>query len=123
MSTDRVTSTDQSTEQPTDQFAQQPADHQPVQEAETMSSTTAPMQYDGAQAPSTPAPREGTRLRTVVWGLVLILLGGVVIAIGLGARLDPATVVIGILGIAGATLLLGALVSAARGRRSPGADV
>ncbi len=82
-------------------------------ETDPMSSTST-IEYNGAATPE-PA-REGTRLRTVVWGLVLILLGAVVIAIGLGARLDPATVFIGILAIAGATLLVGALVSAARGR-------
>ncbi|SED65455.1 hypothetical protein [Ruania alba] len=82
-----------------------------VHETETMNSVS----YGGAADPAQPQER-GPRLRTVVWGLVLILLGAVVIAIGMGVQLDPTVVFIGILAIAGATLLIGALVSAARGR-------
>ncbi|UFU05663.1 hypothetical protein [Ruania halotolerans] len=84
----------------------------------SVTSSTSPAQtvsYGGASDPSAQT-RRGPRMRSVVWGLVLILLGAVVIAVGLGARLDPTAVTIGILAIAGATLLVGALISAAKGR-------
>ena len=70
-----------------------------------------PMTYAG---PQEPAPPKGPRMRSVAWGLVLALLGAVVIAVGLGVRLDLELVFIGILAIAGLTLLVGSLVSNGR---------
>src|SRR5699024_4909990 len=54
-------------------------------------------------------PPKGPRMPTVAWGLVLVLLGLVVIAVGLGIDLQLELVFIGILGVAGLTLLVGAL--------------
>lgn len=79
---------------------------------ETAGGTDAPtMTYAG---PQEPAPPKGPRMRSVAWGLVLALLGAVVIAVGLGVRLDLELVFIGILAIAGLTLLIGSLVSGSR---------
>ena len=74
--------------------------------------TDAPtMTYAG---PQQPAPPKGPRMRSIAWGLVLALLGAVVIAVGLGVRLDLQLVFIGILAVAGLTLLVGSLVSGSR---------
>ncbi|MBZ2197722.1 hypothetical protein [Occultella gossypii] len=67
-------------------------------------------------SPGTPAPRERTRVGTIVWGLVLVLLGVAVVAIGLGFELDLEVFLIGLLGIAGVGLLVGTAISALRGR-------
>ena len=78
----------------------------------TDSDSQAPaMTYSG---PQEPAPPRGPRMRSVAWGLVLALLGAVVIAVGLGVRLDLELVFIGILAVAGLTLLIGSLVSGSR---------
>lgn len=69
------------------------------------------MTYSG---PQEPVPPKGPRMRSVAWGLVLALLGAVVIAVGMGVRLDLELVFIGILAVAGLTLLIGALVSGSR---------
>ncbi len=71
------------------------------------------MTYSG---PQEPAPPKGPRMRSVAWGLVLALLGAVVIAVGFGVRLDLELVFIGILAVAGLTLLVGSLVSSSRKR-------
>lgn len=73
----------------------------------------------GAAAAS-PAPQpvaKGPRMSTVAWGLVLVLLGLVVIAVGLGIDLQLELVFIGILGVAGLTLLIGAIVGAGKRER------
>lgn len=57
---------------------------------------------------------KGPRMSTVVWGLVLTLLGLVVIAVGLGVDLQLEFVFIGILGLAGLTLLIGAIAGAGK---------
>src|SRR5690625_4010112 len=69
--------------------------------------------YEGPQQPEPPT---GPRMRSIAWGLVLALLGVVVIAVGLGVRLDLQLVFIGILAVAGLTLLVGSLVSGSRKR-------
>ena len=68
------------------------------------------------QGPQQPEPPTGPRMRSIAWGLVLALLGAVVIAVGLGVRLDLQLVFIGILAVAGLTLLVGSLVSGSRKR-------
>lgn len=79
---------------------------------ETDGAASAPtMTYAG---PQEPAPPKGPRLRSIAWGLVLALLGAVVIAVGVGVRLDLELVFIGILAVAGLTLLIGSLVSGSR---------
>ncbi|TDE97597.1 hypothetical protein EXU48_05310 [Occultella glacieicola] len=67
-------------------------------------------------SPGSPAPRERARVGTIVWGLVLVLLGVVVVAIGLGFEVDLEVFLIGLLGIAGVGLLVGTAISALRGR-------
>jgi hypothetical protein len=79
--------------------------------------TTVPAQQPAAAySPGSPAPRERTRVGTIVWGLVLVLLGVAVVAIGLGFELDLEVFLIGLLGIAGVGLLVGTAISALRGR-------
>src|SRR5699024_10416391 len=70
----------------------------------------------GAHEQGALEPPKGPKMSTVAWGLVLILLGLVVIAVGLGIDLQLELVFIGILGIAGLTLLVGSFVGA--GKRS-----
>ncbi len=69
--------------------------------------------YDGPQQPE---PARGPRMRSIAWGLVIALLGVVVIAVGLGVRLDLQLVFIGILAVAGLTLLVGSLLAGGRRR-------
>lgn len=63
-----------------------------------------------------PAEDRGPRTGTLVGALVLILLGVGVVAVGLGVRLDLQAALIALLVIAGAALLVGALLSARRRR-------
>ncbi len=79
---------------------------------------------DDAPPRDTPSgARPGDRSRapqvrsgTVVWGLVLVLLGAAVTAIGLGVTLDLQATLIGLLVLAGTALLVGAFLSARRTR-------
>lgn len=86
----------------------------PSSTARTPGANYAPtMTYAGPPAPEAP---KGPRMRTTAWGLVLALLGAVVIAVGLGVHLDLQLVFIGILAVAGLTLLIGSLASGVRKR-------
>lgn len=76
--------------------------------------TPDPAPQDVPVATRTPDPR--VRSGTVVAGLVLLLLGTAVTAVGLGVRLDLQAVLIGLLLVAGTALLVGAALSARRGR-------
>ena len=89
----------------------QSADASPAGTGTDSDSQAPAMTYSG---PQEPAPPRGPRMRSVAWGLVLALLGAVVIAVGLGVRLDLELVFIGILAVAGLTLLVGSLVSGSR---------
>jgi len=65
-------------------------------------------------APARPAPRVGT----VVWGLVLAVIGVGVIAAAAGARFDVELVSITLLALAGVGLLVGSIATSMRRRRS-----
>ncbi len=96
-------------------------DHrQPPTETGPLGGAPRPTLGDGPtvaqDSPPQPAPAKGPRMRSIAWGLVLALLGAVVIAVGLGVRLDLELVFIGILAVAGLTLLVGSLVSGTRKR-------
>lgn len=67
-------------------------------------------------APTDPVP-VGARVGTIVWGLVLVLLGLAVVAIGAGFQLDLEATLIGLLLLAGVALLVGAIGTSVRGSR------
>ncbi len=80
-----------------------------------------PRPHDGAGEPVTGTPVAAAshlRVGTVVWGLVLALLGVGVAAVGAGAALDLQAALIVLLVIAGTALLVGAFVTARRAHRS-----
>ncbi len=83
--------------------------------------TTAPSAETTTPAPGSAAtaaePPTRLRVGTVVWGLVLALVGIGVAAIGAGAALDLQAALIGLLVVAGSALLVGAVVTARRSRR------
>lgn len=87
-------------------------------DAGSVSENPAPAASD---APATTAPAapaaHGLRVGTVVWGLVLALLGIGVTAVGAGAALDLQAALIVLLVVAGTALLIGAFVTARRSRR------
>lgn len=85
---------------------------QPDDAAPEPVSTPAPS--TGTPAGTTPEPR--LRVGTVVWGLVLALLGVGVTAVGAGAALDLQAALIVLLVVAGTALLVGAFVTARRAR-------
>ena len=80
-----------------------------------------------ASAPPTPAPTPAIqhrpvstslRVSTLVWGFVIMALGGLILAVGIGARMDMGLVVISTLAGAGLLLIAGSLVAAlARSRK------
>lgn len=72
-----------------------------------------------APAPS-PVEREirtTLRVGTVVWGLILAIIGAGVIAIAAGARFDLELALIGLLALAGLALVVGSVVTGARRKR------
>ncbi len=73
-----------------------------------------------AAAQDLPAARpeqpSGPRTGTIVAGLVLVLLGLGVVAVGAGATLDLQAALIVLLVVAGAALLVGAVLGARRSR-------
>lgn len=78
--------------------------------------------------PHTPAPptpeehRGGPRVSTVVWGLLIVALAGLIIVSKLGlVALNGSYVLIGLMLGTGAALVIGGLVSAAA-RKTPGAQ-
>ena len=76
-----------------------------------------------APAPATPtatpaAPARPTlRVGTVVWGLVLAVIGAGVIAVAAGARFDVELASIALLTLAGVALLAGSIATSARRRK------
>lgn len=54
------------------------------------------------------------RTGTMVWGLVLLLIGVSVAAVGAGATLDMQAVLIGLLLVSGTGLLVGSIIAARR---------
>jgi hypothetical protein len=71
-----------------------------------------------AAGPVSATAPSGPRVGTVVWGLVLALVGIGVTAIGAGAALDVQAALIALLVVAGTALLVGAVVTARRATRS-----
>ena len=71
----------------------------------------APLDTDAPSGPNPPA---------IVWGLVLLVVAALLVAVVAGARIDPVTAGIVVLAGLGAALLLVALVP--RGRRESSAD-
>lgn len=63
------------------------------------------------------APRARLRVGTVVWGLVLAAIGVGILAWASGLTIDVQLALIVLLAVAGAALLVGSLVSAARSSR------
>lgn len=61
--------------------------------------------------------RRPARPTTIVWGMVLVAVGALVLAEAAGASLDLQLVAIVGLAVAGAALLVGAVVAATRGHR------
>ena len=68
-------------------------------------------------APAQPA-RPGPRVGTVVWGLILAVVGVGVIAAAAGARFDVELVSIALLALAGVGLVVGSVATSVRRRRS-----
>ncbi|WNB86070.1 hypothetical protein [Cellulomonas sp. ATA003] len=62
-------------------------------------------------------PRPSLRVGTVVWGLVIAIIGAGLIAIASGARFDVELAFIGLLALAGIALVVGSVVTGARRRR------
>ena len=79
---------------------------------------SAPAQPEPVQpAPAKPA-RPGPRVGTVVWGLILAVIGVGVIAAAAGARFDVELVSIALLALAGVGLVVGSVATSVRRRRS-----
>ncbi|AEG43530.1 hypothetical protein [Isoptericola variabilis] len=64
-----------------------------------------------------PLVRTGPRTGTVVWGFLVMAVGVGVLAQAAGARIDVELAAIVLLGVAGALLVLGSVVSGVRRRR------
>jgi hypothetical protein len=97
-----------------------PAAPNPVPGIATGTATAEPPAPAPAPSPTAPVEREiSTTLRvgTVVWGLVLAIIGAGVIAIAAGASVDFELAAIGLLALAGLALVVGSVVTAARRKR------
>lgn len=71
---------------------------------------------DAAHGPAgrSPVHDRAVRLSTVVWGAILLAIGGTLLAIAAGATVDLQLALIVGLGLAGLALLVGSLVAAVR---------
>jgi|GEM_PF-1040468 len=67
-------------------------------------------------APPAPEPRKGLRVGTVVWGLIVAVVGVGLLSIAWGAHLDAELALIVLLGAAGVALLVGSLIGMRRSR-------
>ncbi|WP_265520708.1 hypothetical protein [Oerskovia flava] len=75
---------------------------------------------DGATAHTATKAPSTLRVGTVVWGFVVVAIGIGVLAISFGAQIDVELAAISLLGLAGVSLLVGAVVAGARrNRRRP----
>ena len=61
--------------------------------------------------------RRSPRVGTVVWGLVVAVIGAGVISVAAGARVDVELALIALLALAGAALVAGSIASGMRHRR------
>jgi hypothetical protein len=73
---------------------------------------------DGAAGTSRPLVRTGPRTGTIVWGFLILAVGVGLLAQAAGASIDLELAAIVLMGAAGALLVIGSLVSAARRRRA-----
>ncbi len=71
---------------------------------------TTPLHPTGYESPTASAPRDRLRVGTVVWGLIVALVGTAVIAWGQGLRFDVQLAAIGVLAAAGVLLVVSSLV-------------
>ncbi|SHE24855.1 hypothetical protein [Actinomyces glycerinitolerans] len=67
-------------------------------------------QKNGANTASAPAAPRGVRASTLVWGLILLVLGGLLLAVAVGVKVDPVTALIVLLAGIGVALLIIALL-------------
>ncbi|WP_225217243.1 YrzE family protein [Arthrobacter pullicola] len=82
--------------------------------------TYAPPPSDGVYVPEPEPEHRPLRVGTIVWGLVLAALGGLILAVQLtGIRLDAGMVLLGVLIGAGAALVVGGLISVLGRSRNP----
>ena len=65
------------------------------------------------QAPAA-APRPPVRMSTVVWGLIIVVIGGGILARALGAEFDNELALIVLLCVGGVALVVTSIVSAVR---------
>ncbi|RPF22782.1 hypothetical protein [Myceligenerans xiligouense] len=72
-----------------------------------------------ASGAARPAPPQGPRVGTVVWGLVVLAIGLGILAAAAGARIDVSLAAILLLGGAGVALVAGSIVSSFRRRGEP----
>lgn len=64
-----------------------------------------------------PIVRTGPRPTTIVWGIILVIIGGGLITSQIvNFHIQAGTALIGILGLAGLLLVVGAVIGAVRGR-------
>lgn len=84
----------------------------------TFSSPASPS--DGVYVPEPETEHRPLRVGTIVWGLVLAALGGLILAVQLTEiRLDAGLVLLGVLIGAGAALVIGGLISVLGRSRNP----
>lgn len=98
---------------------QQPEDSEPLgtaTDSPTTSEAPAPTATATATEATDVAERRGLRVGTVVWGLVIALVGAVILAVASGFRVDLQLTFIVLLAVAGVALLAGSIFSAARRR-------
>jgi hypothetical protein len=89
----------------------------PAPAAATTATTPDLTEANQAVAPAVPG-RPAPRVGTVVWGLILAVIGVGVIAAAAGARFDVELVSITLLALAGVGLLVGSIATSMRRRRS-----
>lgn len=79
-----------------------------------------PSPSDGVYVPEAESEHRPLRVGTIVWGLVLAALGGLILAVQLtGLQLDAGMVLLGVLIGAGAALVVGGLISVLGRSRKP----
>ena len=72
--------------------------------------TTRPFDTTQAQVAEPAAPERRLRVATIVWGIIVASVGSAVIAWGQGLRFDVQLASIGVLAVAGALLVVSAVV-------------
>ncbi len=97
-----------------------PADTIPADEKAGMTDPTGHIRVVHPPAPPAPPvyaePRPAQRVGTVVWGLVIAVIGVGLLAVAWGADIDAELALIVLLGAAGLALLIGSLATMWRSR-------